>query len=316
MLLSRRRLVFTKSEMYFQCLETYCLESLHPDVTAPDAPLDIFRVFPQQGVSKTTYDLNRRLVEYFPREISYTTDTVDAFAGIFSAFHMSNQYLNSVTHFYGVPVCGVRALSYDARHSIQASLLRGLGWSSFSASSTTTADPLFPSWSWASHKASPYWGSSSKLTTLPHAGEVSGIDTMADISLTHRKNGMTNLLTFFQERHDNKEYLPWIDLDAWVFVFKFLPAQYGRDEWLCDNFRVVMHLDTWICPEAIVKCVYLGELYGIFVQKVDSYSFRRVGAWKIEHTPGYRGPFSIDDFSRFELCENETLPEWRRLRLI
>ena len=85
LLLSRRRLVFTDSEMYFQFLESNCLESLHPYFTAPRRRMYHLRVFPEGYVGRHS-ELNHRLKEYFVRGISFKADTINAVVGIFNAF--------------------------------------------------------------------------------------------------------------------------------------------------------------------------------------------------------------------------------------
>ncbi|EMD85443.1 hypothetical protein COCC4DRAFT_117630, partial [Bipolaris maydis ATCC 48331] len=87
MLLSRRRLVFTKTQMYLQCRKIYCMETLHPDFTASDTePFPTYQCFPSQGIGQSIVDLSSRLEEYYQRELSFDTDSILAFDGIINAF--------------------------------------------------------------------------------------------------------------------------------------------------------------------------------------------------------------------------------------
>ncbi|XP_014554498.1 hypothetical protein COCVIDRAFT_55448, partial [Bipolaris victoriae FI3] len=87
MLLSRRRLVFTKTQMYFQCRNAMCMESLNPDYTDyRRGSIFPIRRFPSGGIGKTVYDLLCRLEEYYRRELSFGIDSILAFDGVVNAF--------------------------------------------------------------------------------------------------------------------------------------------------------------------------------------------------------------------------------------
>jgi len=76
-LLSRRRLVFTESQVYFQCLKTHCWEGLH--VFPPLGPNVTFcRVFPADGIGRDAFEIVYRLHEYAPRKLPYDTDILNA----------------------------------------------------------------------------------------------------------------------------------------------------------------------------------------------------------------------------------------------
>ncbi|KAH6616364.1 heterokaryon incompatibility protein-domain-containing protein [Boeremia exigua] len=151
MLLSRRRLVFTDSQMYFQCQCTHYLESLHMAATAEYAPLrDRYRVFPSLEVSS----LQNRLAEYYQRHLSVQSDVINAFAGVCNsalALKISPMSSNVLSHFYGIPIHYSRTRFLVRRNDF----LVDLAWRVMHRESTFEPPqfPLtIPTWSWASPK--------------------------------------------------------------------------------------------------------------------------------------------------------------------
>jgi hypothetical protein len=183
MLLSCRRLVFTKTQMYFQCMAGTSIESMSPELAVKSGLLtgspvqsvsgidleELYRVFPR-GFAESHEDapdrsvrsyaryLNNRLCEYYKRQLSFGTDTIDAFLGIIN-FCRAASMGQKITQFYGV------LFSYDdtSGHDLpRASFLEGLMWSIsppmhdevLRRETTLYVVPhTFPSWSWASAKA-------------------------------------------------------------------------------------------------------------------------------------------------------------------
>jgi len=166
-LLSPRRLVFTDTQMYFQCNRCHRLEELSHGFDSFENFCgdlgDDLRVFPRLGIgsiSASTYD---RLEEYFPRNLSYASDSLEAFEGVLDAYNTekisTSPRPSEMKHFYGIP------LVYE-EHSVRGrafttdSLLRGLTWGlakptsrEFGQKQSESASQ-FPSWTWASYKAS------------------------------------------------------------------------------------------------------------------------------------------------------------------
>lgn len=150
-LLCRRRLVFTDTQIYFQCRSMHCLESIY-------APLEILhtnnknrmrdkvkmsRVFPLRGLGKYPSDCEHRLNEYLSRSLTFEKDILDAFRGVLTAFE--REFLNSVKSF-----CGI--LIFCKTHSTVAldALILGMSWSpSYKDGRKPKRRPLFPSWTWA-----------------------------------------------------------------------------------------------------------------------------------------------------------------------
>lgn len=96
--LSRRRLVFTTSQIYFQCLRSYRWELVKRDRRWQKFTS---QVFPLRGIGITSAEIFDRISEYSTRELSYDSDALNAFAGIFNAF----KSLDLRQHFWGLPTC-------------------------------------------------------------------------------------------------------------------------------------------------------------------------------------------------------------------
>lgn len=153
-LLSKRRLVFTPSLVYFQCGAMHCVETL----TVPLGLLhtnnrrrmrdsvDMSRVWPLRGNGKHPTDLEERIVEYVKRKLTYSADALQAFDGILSKFEAME---------YPVPsICGIPLFGTED-DNITSSLIIGLSWQIHMLNSSSKLKrhqwrrPGFPSWSWA-----------------------------------------------------------------------------------------------------------------------------------------------------------------------
>lgn len=108
-LLSRRRLVFTSHQIYFQSNGMHCfesisisLQSLHISSNARFGDdMKAFRAFPPAGTGRTAYDIVSRIEEYSKKSLSYNSDAINAMLGIFKQFEKVN---NSIDQFWGLPI--------------------------------------------------------------------------------------------------------------------------------------------------------------------------------------------------------------------
>ena len=153
-LLSKRRLVFTPSVVYFQCGAMHCVETL----TAPLELLhtkdrqhmrdsvDMSRVWPLRDTGKHPADLGERITEYVKRDLTYSSDALQAFDGILSKFEAMENSVPSI--------CGIPLFATDD-DDITSSLIVGLSWRILMRTSPSELKrhqwrrPGFPSWSWA-----------------------------------------------------------------------------------------------------------------------------------------------------------------------
>lgn len=134
-LLSRRRLVFTQSQVYFQCMESHCWEGLAFPWKAVQ-PLKFYQVFPDNGIGTKASDIIPRLNEYASRQLSYGSDILNAFLGIFHPYQSKG-----VLHCWGLPF-----LVKD-ENSMAEEFMMGLGWNT-RVPEIVTRRERFPSWSW------------------------------------------------------------------------------------------------------------------------------------------------------------------------
>ena len=106
-ILSRRRLVFTKYQIYFQCNGMHCCESI-------DKPLGILHVKNRQrmrawngdgpfnagGLGTYPWHVLDRIAEFSKGRLTYESDVLNAMTGILNAFRSMKR---PVFHHFGVP---------------------------------------------------------------------------------------------------------------------------------------------------------------------------------------------------------------------
>lgn len=171
-LLSRRRLIFTPSQIYFQCQALHCHESLSlPLKYAPG--LNFGRVFPSSIDDVLQPNkIKNHIKAYLAKSISNTDDRLDAFRGLLHEYSAREKL--PVENFLGLPLFHPDDFTKHKVVSQTDRLAIALGWmpsrplpsSSVSSSSATSShddlvynpaiDPysltdtpsLFPSWSW------------------------------------------------------------------------------------------------------------------------------------------------------------------------
>jgi hypothetical protein len=152
-LLARRTLVFTQSQVYFQCSMMHCVESvyfplkpLHTiDLQGFRSEIKIPRVFPSRGVGKWPSEISARIEEYSKRNLSFESDSFKAFQGILQAFRAMKY---PVRNIHGLPIF---AGDYFLKPGISDTdrLLVSLGWRIEGAAVRRKS---LPSWTWAGWK--------------------------------------------------------------------------------------------------------------------------------------------------------------------
>ncbi|TRX89934.1 hypothetical protein FHL15_009206 [Xylaria flabelliformis] len=144
--LAKRRLFFTNEQVYFECdvygcLETLCQPMIHPPHGVPS--IKHTNVIPDIKRSGTII-IRDYLREYNKRQLSYPSDALNAFRGIFHMFERQNP---PILHCGGVPL-----LNHDSDGQVSTSVanllgfLRGLCW--IDPWEDAVRRPGFPSWSW------------------------------------------------------------------------------------------------------------------------------------------------------------------------
>lgn len=163
-LLSCRRLVFTPSQLYFQCRTLHCHESLGlPLQLAPS--LNLGRVFPPANTGFQPGQLRDRIRSFMTRNLTHSDERLDAFRGIMREFSCLEK--RGVDHFLGLPLFHPADFVNLTVVSQTDRLVVGLGWmptptiKSFKNDDVDdqVIDPYrllpdqlcaFPSWTWLS----------------------------------------------------------------------------------------------------------------------------------------------------------------------
>ena len=159
-LLSRRRLVFTTSQAYFQCQCLHCHESMSlPLKLAPS--INMGRVFPETGTMSGAGQIKRDIRAYIPKVFADNEDRLDAFRGVLRRYA---QLGSAVDSFIGLPLFHPNDFHNEKVVSQTDRLAVALGWMpDGNVTSRDYADPYlfegpFPSWTWLAWKFKPGQG--------------------------------------------------------------------------------------------------------------------------------------------------------------
>ncbi|KAL7918816.1 heterokaryon incompatibility domain-containing protein [Trichoderma austrokoningii] len=158
-LLTRRRLVFTEEQVYFECAAMNCCESLPavyrvPYLRRPRAGL--FEISGWRNLNgssnrfENTLDMFMRYLtaveDYTPRQLSYQHDSLNAFAGIIKKFERAP---HPIIQLWGIPT------TIEYRYQAERYFVQGLCWNhayscwGHEEPRRPSRRPDFPSWSWA-----------------------------------------------------------------------------------------------------------------------------------------------------------------------
>ncbi|CEI68141.1 unnamed protein product [Fusarium venenatum] len=160
---SRRRLVFTDEQVFFECQEMSCRETV--DYMWP---LDKYRIFFDAYLATTfegglefAYD---HISEYTQRLLTYDSDALNAILGVLQLY---SSMKTPVFHFWGVPMAPRYYYPRSSYHPLSSSLhrssctlhitfLRSLCWI---PNDTGHRRSDFPAWSWAGWSCSVHFNS-------------------------------------------------------------------------------------------------------------------------------------------------------------
>lgn len=146
---SRRRLIFTDEQVFFECQGMSCRENMDYIWTAD-----------QYCIIQDYWDTKQRRIfpeaiwyhirAYSTRQLSYDSDAMNALLGMFRRYQAA---MNPAFHVWGVPIIppGEGHGGEERTHkTLEESFLAGLTWSLAEAGKRRAA---FPSWSWVGWKS-------------------------------------------------------------------------------------------------------------------------------------------------------------------
>jgi hypothetical protein len=306
MLLSRRRLVFTDSQMLFQCcsgeFQECCNITALSDPTPNTSKLAYPELngvylnslikadtFPKSGIGESAWDIHSRIGEYMGRELSYQGDILNAFAGIFSAFGQNMQGYES--HFWGIPILSTH--SETSLYQWTQSFVAGLAWYVWEPCDRRPG--LWPSWSWTA-----VMGKRVQFSWAILERELR-LQNPLTYTFTHNTGAKENVPDFVRGKRDYTEYDQCVDVTTWVLQgFKIITRQdEPRPLLVHPSFGIeisfLMHVDVNISEEelgpAYVVVFLLAEervSVCLVAQEIEDGCLRRVGLIKFWHTKEVR----------------------------
>jgi hypothetical protein len=185
-ILSRRRLVFTDDQLYFECDTMHCYESLcvsfdmlyatnsrHSDEHNDFIKPKLFGVGHQTAGTLTYVHCAQ---EYSTRSLTFDEDSLNAFTGVTRSLEKTRK--PPVRNICGIPFLHPKDVATPSCNYLQM-LLVGLSW----RHKTTPGSPprrrhQLPSWSWAGWAGSVVWPSKSYCAAILNEGTAAGLDAV------------------------------------------------------------------------------------------------------------------------------------------
>jgi hypothetical protein len=175
-LLSRRRLIFTEQQVYFECSGMYCYEELNfPLQNLHNSNGQRFKscfcngidvgMFPKQ-IGSTAWEVVERIEEYSRKTFTFPKDILKGILGILRTFETSSR---EIRHCLGVPVLQQppKATDLGFGRKVKAVYDESLKWSSvfgfcvglcWDVQEPSEKRLGFPSWSWTGWVGKIKWG--------------------------------------------------------------------------------------------------------------------------------------------------------------
>ncbi|KAI9150560.1 HET-domain-containing protein [Paramyrothecium foliicola] len=317
-LLSRRRLIFTDEQVYFECQSMYCCEVLNTplaDLHTSDHQRFKSRfcnnsnvgLFPK-SFGSNDWEIVERIEEHTQRTISNQSDTLKALLGILRA--LGERSKNPVRHCFGVPILpspprvrkrtsNGRTISPDPEDAYDpfewtsvAGFCTGLCWN---VNKPRRRKHGFPTWSWTGWQGKITWGF--RKDDWRH------VQGDPDVVLRlQRKDGSICTWSEFEADYERvpASLTNVIHISAWVtplhnlFVRPYL-SQIGpkitaeveseAGKWLIWSFkpttktRRVLAADSLGVHIAHNRIVSAPEIYIMVVSRRDSGPYQRVGSF-------------------------------------
>jgi hypothetical protein len=148
-LLSRRRLVFTPSQIYYQCDSLHCHETISLPLRLAQGLTG--RVFPTSEALSHPGLLKNQIGEYMPKAFNNGEDRLEAFRGVLHKYYKLEK---GIASFSGLPLFHVDEFHAPTTATRTDQLATALGWTvDPSVPPEVYSPPLsfvgtFPSWTW------------------------------------------------------------------------------------------------------------------------------------------------------------------------
>ena len=243
-LLSRRRLVFTEEQMYFECYGMYCCESVQfPLQTMHREDMQGFKsvfcskrmigIFPK-GVGTTSIDIVRRIEEYSKLKLTNPSDILRGMLGIFNAFQRSRL---GIYHCLGIPI--LPAITQIAKPiegwTPSMGFFFGLFWDLQERSERRNG---FPSWSWTGWYGPVKWEWADSMT-WPGVTIDPGVQLSVELI-----DGQILKWETFQEINSKHNMLSHLSniiyLAAWTVEISILEREQQKDK---DEYKAMLKLE-------------------------------------------------------------------------
>ncbi|KAF2445330.1 HET-domain-containing protein [Karstenula rhodostoma CBS 690.94] len=220
-LVAPRRLVFTETQVYFQCTRSHCLESIggvfKSDEFGRFDTRDDFRqstqVFPSSTLDSSSY-FARTCNEFAQRNLTNDSDALKACLGIFSRFWTSEK--DRVYHYYGLPFQDVSTKGFAV----------ALLWDYYTEETYTLSRRAWgPSWSWVTWRGLEFihFGLEElkEFELFPNTEiKVRQVDK-APSTINDYVDSINN-----NELHEN--WLPEINITGWIATVHFQVTDFGN----------------------------------------------------------------------------------------
>lgn len=231
--LARRRLVFTDTQIYFQCTQSHCIESvlgafnsdgiLGANFADHRGPRMSTQAFPSSTVGSSGYSIEQLCNEFARRVLTSESDSMRACLGILARLWKADP---PVYHYSGLP--------FDAIS--EAGLARSLFWNGYLPSGVDSRSPLArrnwgPSWSRLAWKSSAefdqgHWPKDPERTQLSATLRVQNM----------KKRGTSTINDYVQDITDgglHEAWLPYIEITGWIATVHVKPSHYDHTGLYC-----------------------------------------------------------------------------------
>jgi hypothetical protein len=270
--LPRRRLVFTHSQIYFQCLETHACESItgfldaeqehwDPDSSTFHSLRNNMQVFPPLYLTQSRqFQIELRIREYLQRTLTYESDILKAFMGVLRHAWYQDP---PIYHFWGLPFFP----GPKAEQSLGPRFLDSLLWTPrpstippwsygkrpppFTVPHFTRRD-AFPSWTWAG------WQCLQGVETTNPRRRVAGLDGVVLVeNMKGRRLSVEDYITEMEDSWNMNDFYPFLHLTGWLTMLRILaPTTQDRGFRVADPSSVEFAPLEFMAASSFEKTTY------------------------------------------------------------